>query len=147
MGPMQHIIPTNTGPSMVRTPPTHGPPKKICCHKANLRDKPPSSPDPNSPTPHSPRWIPEDLRRTGNEWSAFCIPTSARPSTSLPTIQVYIKTTTGRTITLYITSGATTIRTLKNLIWTKEGIPTTAYYMTANSRILRDEIKERPALR
>ena len=138
-----HVTPTTTGASMTYTPATDGPPNKILClcQHATEGSHPLKSPGPHGLSSMS-QWTPEDLRLTNKVWSASCTPTAATHSpVNLPPQQTYIKTPTGRTICLDITDRDVTIGTVKNLIWINEGIPATAYHLTANRKLLIDETK------
>ena len=80
---------------------------------------------------------PTDLRRANGKWSA-AQPHGLNSSPEPHPCHVFIKTTTGRTVSLTARTISTTIRTLKNMILTKEGIPPTAYYLTSNGKLLQD---------
>ena len=80
---------------------------------------------------------PTDLRRANGKW--FAARSHGPNSSPKPhPCHVFIKTTTGRTVSLTARTISTTIRTLKNMILTKEGIPPTAYYLTSNGKLLQD---------
>ena len=139
---MPHLIPTNTASSMIYTTPTNGPPTRIPCRFAVKGVSPWTPWDSNIPPPTAQRGTPEDLRLADSVWRASAIPTLVDHSATAPSPQqAFIKTPTGRTLYLDITDRDATIRVLKHRIWTTEGIPPSAYYLTANRKILEDETK------
>ena len=117
---MPHTIPSNTSPSTTTTPAPQGPPKKTSHWTAASRNNPPKK---YTSPPPAPKATPEDLRLTGNTWTAFRLPSHERSNTNRSLLQVYIKSVTGRTISISIPNEDAKIGTLKDLIWSQEGIP------------------------
>ena len=136
---MPHTIPSNTSPNTTLTPAPQGPPEKISYYCTAASWNHPSK-ESTSPRP-SPKTTPEDLRRTGNSWTAFRLPSHERSNTNRALLQVYIKSVTGRTISIRIPNENAKIGTLKDLIWSQEGIPPHAYYLSANARKLDNNSK------
>ena len=130
---MPHTIPSNTSPNTTLTPAPHGPPETITYWTAASWNHPPKE---RTSPPSTPKTTPEDLRCAGNRWTTFRLPSHERSNTNRALLQVYIKSVTGRTISIRIPNENAKIGTLKDLIWSQEGIPPAAYYLSANARKL-----------
>ena len=117
---MPHTIQCNISPNTTLTPVPQDPPKKISYLSAASWNHPPKE---HTSPPPTPKTTPEDLRRTGNRWTAFPLPSHERSNTNRALLQVYIKSVTGRTISIRIPNEDAKIGTLKDLIWSQEGIP------------------------